>query len=80
MAEAMVARYAVEVSTWFGYDNLIFEGDASTVVNTMKNKIDGAAPIFRVYNDISRIVGNFDCFSFSHVKRVSNVFFFFDNG
>lgn len=46
LAEAMTARYVVEVTARFGYDNLVFEDDASAVVKTVKNEVVGVVSIF----------------------------------
>lgn len=73
LAEAMAARFAVEVSLRLGYDKVIFEGDALSVVNAVKNNVEGVAPLFRVFDDIRSLARNFICFSFLHVKRAGNV-------
>lgn len=45
-AEAMAARFAVEVTLRLGFENVVFEGDALTVVNVVKNNVDGGGPYF----------------------------------
>ncbi|XP_048493311.1 uncharacterized protein LOC125493829 [Beta vulgaris subsp. vulgaris] len=73
LAEAMAARFVVEVTLRLGYDHVIFEGDALVVVQAVKNNVDGMAPLFRVFYDIRRFIQNFVAFSFLHVKRAGNV-------
>ena len=71
-AEAMAARYAVELSLRFNYDRVIFEGDALMVIGAVKRQGGGASPLYHVFNDIHRLCLGLDFVSFSHVKRAGN--------
>lgn len=50
-AEAMAGCYAVELAHRLGYTSLVLEGDAISVVKVVEHKQDGAAPLFRIYDD-----------------------------
>lgn len=73
MAEAMAARYAIELAYRFGFMHLVLEGDALAVVRAVELKQIGSAPLFQIYDDIAHWRSEFVHFSVSHVKRAGNV-------
>lgn len=72
MTEAGAARYGLEVARRYGFDRVVLEGDAATVINTVHNKVSGEAPIFLIYDDIRKLSGMFSSFLCTHVRRAGN--------
>lgn len=71
-AEIKAALFALEVAHRMEYDNIILEGDAQQVINTINRKDTGLAPIFSLYDLVYAISDNFVNFECSHVRRCGN--------
>ena len=72
LAEAMGARYTMELAARLGYVRVSLEGDSLLVVNAVKDRRVGATPIFRIFSDITFLAGSLESFSISHVRRAGN--------
>lgn len=56
----------------WGYSQVELESDALSLVNTVRGKVFGWAPVDLVHEDISLLSADFTSFSFYHVKRCGN--------
>lgn len=72
MAEAGAARFGMEVVSSLGYENVVLECDALSVVRAIVDRKMGAAPIFLLFEDILDISSSFSNFNCVHVKRSGN--------
>ena len=55
-----------------GFDKVILECDATSVVKVLNSSIHGAAPVFHIFEDILEISSSFSFFHCVHVKRAGN--------
>lgn len=72
LAEAGAARFGLDVARRLGFDRVVLECDASNVVRCIRERRQGAAPIFLFYDDILEISSSFLSFDCVHVKRAGN--------
>ncbi|XP_010682933.1 uncharacterized protein LOC104897695 [Beta vulgaris subsp. vulgaris] len=72
LAEAMGARFGVEMAKQFGYEALELECDASNITKALCRKAFGRSPTDLVLEDVSMLGDSFPIFSISHVKRGGN--------
>lgn len=49
LAEALGARYAMELATRLGYRRVVLEGDSLIVINAVKNRLLGVSPLFAFF-------------------------------
>ncbi|CAO2837557.1 unnamed protein product [Amaranthus hypochondriacus] len=71
-SELAAACFALEIAQRMGFDHIWLEGDAQTVINTIKRRDRGLAPIYALYDTLyalSLAFVNFDC---SAVRRNGN--------
>ncbi|XP_021841252.1 uncharacterized protein [Spinacia oleracea] len=62
MGEAGAVRYGLEVARRFGFEKVVLECDATSVVRTLHSKEEGDAPIFFIFDDIRRLSYAFSSF------------------
>ncbi|XP_021751023.1 uncharacterized protein LOC110716687 [Chenopodium quinoa] len=72
MAEAAAACYGTQLARRFSFTNVILEGDSMIVVRAVRDKQEGAAPIFHFYESIYRMSAEFVEFNCVHVRRAGN--------
>lgn len=72
MAEAGAVRFGLEVVRSMGFENMVLESDALSVVRAIVDRRRGAAPIFLFFEDIFDISLSFSNFRCVHVKRSGN--------
>lgn len=72
LAEAMGARFGLEVAKRFGYNCIELECDASNISKAITRKKFGRSPTDLVLEDINLIGDSLSSFSISHVKRGGN--------
>lgn len=71
-AEAMVARYGLELARRFGYDQVILQLDALRVVNGIMSSAVDNGPVVSIYYDIKNLVTSMSSFSCKHIKKIGN--------
>ncbi|XP_057248279.1 uncharacterized protein LOC125493714 [Beta vulgaris subsp. vulgaris] len=72
LAEAMGARFGMEMAKRFGYGSIELECDASNIPKAIAKKSFGRSPTDLVLEDISILGNSLSSFSFLHVKRSGN--------
>lgn len=72
LAEAGAARWGVWVARQTGFENVILECDATSVVTAINSRSRGAAPVSLLFDDIIAISSHFSSFLCVNVKRVGN--------
>ena len=73
LAEAMGARYALELAGRSGFAHVALEGDSLEVINAVKTRGSGLSPSFRIFSDIITLASSLESFFISHIKRAGNV-------
>ncbi|XP_048494306.1 uncharacterized protein LOC125494668 [Beta vulgaris subsp. vulgaris] len=72
LAEAGAAQFGVEVARRMGFEKVMLESDSINVVQAIRQRQRGAAPIFLLFDDIIDMSSYFSSFQCSHVKRAGN--------
>ena len=66
------AYFALVVARRLGYDLIILEGDALNIINTIRKKESGLAPIYLLYDCLNDLSAGFLGFSCSFLKISGN--------
>ncbi|CAO2841012.1 unnamed protein product [Amaranthus hypochondriacus] len=70
-AELAAACFALEIAQRMEYDHIVLEGDAQTVINSIKEC--GRTPIFALYESLHVPSSSFTSFSCTSVRRNENI-------
>ena len=70
--EMLVAKRVAIFARELGFKNACFEGDAEGVVRSIRDKDDSNAFVGHLVKDFMSIVGLFQTYSISHVRRQGN--------
>lgn len=71
-SELADACFALEIAHRMVFDHRILEGDAQTVINTIKRKESGLPLIYSLYESLHVLSSYFVSFSFNDVRRSGN--------
>ncbi|KAL2921881.1 hypothetical protein RDABS01_013372 [Bienertia sinuspersici] len=72
VAEAMAARFGVEMAAKLGFESVELESDSSNLINKLKHESTGLSPIFLVIEDICHQASTFNFFGCNHVRKCGN--------
>ena len=73
LVEILAARHAMLFSSETGFHNSVFEGDSSTVIKLLQDRIVSYSQGGHILKDIMSHLNSFQSCSFSHVGRQGNV-------
>ncbi|CAO2837898.1 unnamed protein product [Amaranthus hypochondriacus] len=71
-SELSAACFALEIACRMGYDHILLEGDAQSVVNSIRKKEKDLSPIYALYDNLHVLSSHFTSFSCNAICSSGN--------